>query len=64
MIQTSCTTGPELSGLQAIKENGLLMHKHVQELKEFLREVVGLLRARRFFKPSMKGCSKAISDRV
>jgi ABC-type polysaccharide/polyol phosphate transport system ATPase subunit len=64
MIQKSFITGPELSGLQAVKGHYLLMHGHLQGFQKYLQEIVDFSELGDFIHLPMKGYSEGMSARL
>lgn len=64
MIQKSFITGPDLSGLHAVKGHYLLMHGHLRGFHEFLQEIVEFAELGDFIHLPMKGYSEGMSARL
>jgi ABC-type polysaccharide/polyol phosphate transport system ATPase subunit len=64
MIQKSFITGPELSGLQAVKGHYLLMHSHLRGFEKYLQEIVDFSDLGDFIHLPMKGYSEGMSARL
>jgi ABC-type polysaccharide/polyol phosphate transport system ATPase subunit len=64
MIQKSFITGPELSGLQAVKGHYLLMHGHLRGFQEYVQEIVDFSELGDFIHLPMKGYSEGMSARL
>jgi lipopolysaccharide transport system ATP-binding protein len=64
MIQKSFITGPDLSGLQAVKGHYLLMHGHLRGFQEYVREIVDFSELGDFIHLPMKGYSEGMSARL
>jgi lipopolysaccharide transport system ATP-binding protein len=64
MIQKSFITGPELSGLQAVKGHYLLMNGHLRGFSQYLQEIVDFSELGDFIHLPMKGYSEGMSARL
>jgi len=64
MIHKSFITGPELSGLQAVKGHYLLMHGHLRGFQEYLQKIVDFSELGDFIHLPMKGYSEGMSARL
>ena len=64
MIQKSFITGPELSGLQAVKGHYLLMHGNLRGFHAFLQEIIDFSELGDFIHLPMKGYSEGMSARL
>ena len=64
MIQKSFITGPELSGLEAVKGHYLLIHGSLKGFPQFLQEVVEFSELGDFIELPMKGYSEGMSARL
>lgn len=64
MIQKSFITGPELSGLQAVKGHYLLMNGHMRGFDDYLRQIVDFSELGDFIHLPMKGYSEGMSARL
>jgi ABC-type polysaccharide/polyol phosphate transport system ATPase subunit len=64
MIQKNFITGPELSGLQAVKGHYLLLHGHLRGFKDYLHEIVDFSELGDFIHHPMKGYSEGMSARL
>jgi lipopolysaccharide transport system ATP-binding protein len=64
MIQKSFITGPELSGVQAVKGHYLLMHGNLQGFPAYLQEIIDFSELGNFIHLPMKGYSEGMSARL
>ena len=64
MIQKTFITGPDLSGLQAVKGHYLLMHGHLRGFSEYLEEIIDFSELGDFIHLPMKGYSEGMSARL
>lgn len=64
MIQKSFLTGPELSGLQAVKGHYLLAHGHLRGFSQYLEDIVAFSELGDFIHLPMKGYSEGMSARL
>jgi lipopolysaccharide transport system ATP-binding protein len=64
MIQKSFVTGPELSGLQAVKGHYLLQTGSLRGFSDFLEEIVGFSELGDFIHLPMKSYSEGMSARL
>ena len=64
MIQKSFITGPELSGLQAVKGHYLLMNGHLRGFAGYLQEILEFSELGDFIHLPMKGYSEGMSARL
>ena len=64
MIQKSFITGPELSGLQAVKGHYLLMHGNLRGFPAYLQEILDFSELGDFIHLPMKGYSEGMSARL
>ena len=64
MIQKSFITGPELSGLQAVKGHYLLMYGNLRGFPAYLQEIIDFSELGDFIHLPMKGYSEGMSARL
>jgi ABC-type polysaccharide/polyol phosphate transport system ATPase subunit len=64
MIQKSFITGPELSGLQAVKGHYLLMNGNLRGFSAYLKEIIEFSELGDFIHLPMKGYSEGMSARL
>jgi len=64
MIQKSFITGPDLSGVQAVKGHYLLMHGHLKGFSEYLQDIVAFSELGDFIHLPMKSYSDGMSARL
>ena len=64
MIQKSFITGPELSGLQAVKGHYLLLHGNLRGFPAYLQEIIDFSELGDFIHLPMKGYSEGMSARL
>jgi lipopolysaccharide transport system ATP-binding protein len=64
MIQKNFITGPDLSGMQAVKGHYLLTHGHLKGFPEYLNEIVEFSELGDFINLPMKGYSEGMSARL
>jgi ABC-type polysaccharide/polyol phosphate transport system ATPase subunit len=64
MIQKSFITGPDLSGVHAVKGHYLLMHGHLRGFSKYLQEIVDFSELGDFIHLPMKGYSDGMSARL
>lgn len=64
MIQKNFITGPDLSGMQAIKGHYLLMNKNLKGFPEYAREIIEFSELGDFIHLPMKGYSDGMTARL
>lgn len=64
MIQKSFITGPDLSGLQAVKGHYLLTHGNLKDFPQYLSEIIEFSELGDFIHLPMKGYSEGMAARL
>jgi lipopolysaccharide transport system ATP-binding protein len=64
MIRKSFITGPDLSGLQAVKAHYLLTHNHLHGFPRFLEEILEFTELGDYIHLPMRGYSEGMSARL
>lgn len=64
MIEKSFITGPELSGVEAVKGQYLLDHGNLQGFKDYLEDVVSFSELGDYIRMPLKGYSEGMSARL
>lgn len=64
MIEKSFITGPDLSGVQAVKGHYLMMHGNLRGFQDYLEEIVEFSEIGDYIHLPMKGYSEGMSSRL